>query len=334
MITVGWKSVPIASLKLPGHWRQVLSDPAIPGFAKSFKVVGILHEPIVRETDKKLICGAHRVAAALHNGETEVLVKLVRCSDEEAETMKLVENLYRKHLTNDETHRLTDLLAQQIASMSLEEQQTILKPRKTGRMKLPRTVARELIAEAAGRTREAQRKAEQRHKKRMDEKEEQLDHNADLGINAPWADLDDDFKRRTNQVVNASWEIAKLVTATLRRMTMLLESGHPLHTARLVRLRDDLALLSKTMRGLVPSDLCPYCKGVPVLQEKCSGCAGTGYITHGQREGVPSELWETGDAAVVLTNGKFVPFSTFFEERPVPAIRMALPEAEPAEDWP
>ena len=318
MMHVGWREVPIASLRLPGDWRQVLDAPGVPAMAESQKLVGILHEPIVRESDKRLLVGRHRVAAALHNGEEKVTVKLVECTDQEAELMAAIENGYRKHLSSEETRKLVDFLAERIAILRNEKgKETVLEPRrKKGRLKLPRTVAREMIAQAHNRTPEAQRKSEQRFAKKQKELMGAIDNDADLGINAPWAELDDDFKRQTNKVLHQTHDIRQLLSRAIGKLTQLVESGLPVHQARLNRLKEDLALCSKVMSGLMPSDLCPFCKGIEEVQKNCGGCAGTGYVTANQRDGVPKELWEVGEKAVVMVQGKMKPFESFFPKEP------------------
>jgi ParB-like chromosome segregation protein Spo0J len=316
MMVVGFKSVPIAKLRLPGDWKKTLDDPSIPARALSQKVIGIIHEPWVRERDWKLLIGRRRIAAALHNGEEEVLCKLVECTDEEGDLAADIENAYREHMTPAQAAALVSSLAEKIALLRHERgKDTVLEPgRKKGRMKLPRTVAREIIAQATGRSKETQRKAEQREVKKNKAIAQAHDHDADIGISSPWADLDDDFRRQTNKVVGKVHELAQLLSRAVGGITQLVESGLPVHQARLNRLKEDVALCGKTMRGLLPSDLCPFCKGIPALQEKCGGCLGTGYITTNQREGVPKELWEVGENALVMSNGKREPYESFFAE--------------------
>lgn len=314
----------IATLRLPGDWRKTLDDPGVPAMAESQKWVGIIHEPMVRERDKLLVCGSRRVAGALHNGQESIVCKLVDCTDEEVEVLRLIENGYREHMTADKRAELVNSLAERIALLRHEKgKETLQEPRrKKGRLKMPRTVAREIIAQATGRTPEAQRKSEQRFEKKQRAKEAAIDPDADLGINAPWADLDDDFKRRTNKVVRQTHEAATLLSRAVGALTAIVESGLPVHQARLNRLREDVALCSKTLRGLSPSDLCPFCKGIERVQANCGGCAGTGYITANQREGVPKELWEVGEAAVVYEKGKMVPFESYFPAEPATDLTM------------
>lgn len=323
MMVVGFRPVPIAKMRLPGDWKKTLDDPSIPARADSMKIVGLIHEPWVRESDWKLLIGRRRVAAALHNGEAEVLCKLVECTDEEGALAADIENAFREHLTPARTKELVDSLAAKIAVLRGERgKESILEPsRKKGRMKLPRTVAREIVAQATGRSKETQRKAEQREIKKNKAIEAATDHDADIGISSPWAELDDDFRRQTNKVVKTVHELAQLLSRAVGGITALVESGLPIHQARLNRLKEDVALCSSTMRGLLPTDLCPFCKGIPAVQAKCGACLNTGYITRNQREGVPKELWEVGDEAVVMFNGKRETYASFCQE-PVTDLTM------------
>ena len=328
MKVLGWEEVPFAKLKYPGDWKKRLSDPAVPVHAKSQEVVGIIHEPLVRKSDWKLILGCRRVAGALYRGEEGAVFKLVDCTDEEAELLALFENAHREHMSSADQKRLIDLIAEKMAILHTErEKETIAEPKKKrGRMKLPRTMARELIQEATGRTKEAQRKAEQRVKEQHKELAAKVDHDADIGIRSPWADLDDDFRKATNEVVKMTHEAGQLLSRTLGRLTMLTDSGHPLHKGRLNQVKEEIAMAAKSLRGLIPTCLCPYCKGVAKLQEApCHGCFGAGYITEDQEPGVPKELWEVDDSAVVAISGKFFPYAPFVEE----ALAVKADEAPP-----
>ena len=318
MRVLGWEEVPFAKLKYPGDWKKRLSDPAVPVHAKSQEVVGIIHEPLVRKSDWRLVLGCRRVAGALYRGEEGTVFKLVDCTDEEAELLALFENAHREHMSSADQKRLIDLIAEKMAILHTErEKETITESpkKKRGRMKLPRTMARELIQEATGRTKEAQRKAEQRVKEQHKELAAKVDHDADIGIRSPWADLDDDFRKATNEVVKMTHEAGQLLSRTLGRLTMLTDSGHPLHKGRLNQVKEEIAMAAKALRGLIPTCLCPYCKGVEKLQKApCLACFGSGYITEDQEGNVPKELWEVDDQAVVAISGKFFPYAPFVEE--------------------
>lgn len=335
MMTVGLRKVPIAKLRLPGDWRAKMNDPGVPAMAESQKLLGIIHDPVVRESDWKLFAGCTRVAGALYNGEEEILCKLVECTDEEGELITLTENLYRRHASpGPETQELVRKLAERVTILRLERgKETIVEPgRKKGRLKLPKTVAREIVAQATGKTKEAQRKSEQRFRKKQETLIAQHDHDADLGIASPWAEIDDTFRRQTNQVVKATHDISQLLSRAVGGITALVDSGNPVHQARLNRLKEEVALCSRTMRGMVPSSLCPYCKGVeevqngiPDVRKPCGGCMGTGYITKNQEEGVPKELWEK-EPAIVMVNGKPEPFESFFQREPETDMTMVTDE--------
>lgn len=300
----------IADIKLPGNWRQVLEDPSIPARAMSLKLVGQLHEPMVRKSDGLLVHGCRRVAAALHNGESEVLVKLIECNDNEVELIRKIENAHREHLSREELAKLVDTISRMLISFEPEG----CKPPPSKRMlKLPKTKAREIVADALGITPDAVKKSLQREKQRKGRLRAITSHDDDLGIRSPWAELDDEFRSQTNRIVGVTNGAAQLVQKAMQQLTQMADgTALPLHSNRINHVREDLAVCARALRGLLPTCLCPYCKGAPVLQPKCSACIGSGYITRSQEEGVPKELWDE-ENPVVSVSGQFVPLADFYE---------------------
>jgi ParB-like chromosome segregation protein Spo0J len=312
MKQIGYESVPVAKMLFSGQWRQKLDDPSIPARAMSQKIVGLLHDPIVRKEDWKVFAGERRIAAEMHNGATEVWCKMVECTDEEGALASDMENAYREHLSAAGQAALVERLTPKIAAIKAAGFDPP-KPRdKRGRIKLNATEAREVAAQLTGKTVETIRKAEQRTKRQKENLLKRTDINADIGIRSLGLELDDKFRKQTNDVVAATSEIAQLMTRALGRMTVLLESGLPVHAYRLGQAKESIALLGSMLRGLLPVCLCPFCKGVPALSPKCTGCMGTEYITANQEDGVPKELWNER-APLVTDNGKFAPLDAYYE---------------------
>lgn len=311
---LAFKVVPIAQLKLPGHWRQVLDDPSIPARAWSLKLVGQLQEPMVRRSDWRVIYGNRRIAAALYNGESKVLVKLVDCTDDEADLIARIENAHREHMKADELRELVNGIIDLAAVANATNGGTVVDPgQTTARIKLPKAVAQAIAADVLGITQEGVKKTLQREKKRKERLRATIGHDADVGIRSPWATLDDTFRRHTNEVVAVTNGAAQLLVKAMQQLSRMETASLPLHTARLHAVRESIAVAARALRGLLPTWLCPKCKGVPLLQPKCGTCMATGYITKNQEEGIIAELWSE-DFPVVLADGKFRPLEAFTAE--------------------
>jgi hypothetical protein len=308
-----FKLVAIAQLKFPGHWRKVLDDPSIPARAWSLKLVGQLQEPMVRKKDWKVIYGNRRIAAAIHNGETHVLVKLVECTDEEAELIGRIENAHREHMKPDELRQFVNGIIELAATVEATGGGSIIDPKQTTtRIKLPKVVAQAIAADALGITQEGVKKTLQREKKRKAKLKETIGHDPDLGIRSPWAVLDDKFRRQTNEVVAVTNGAAQLLVKVMQQLSRMETAGLPLHIGRMNAVRENIAVCARALRALLPTWLCPKCKGIPLLQPKCATCMATGYITKNQEDAITAELWRVEDP-VVLSDGKYYPVTDFYE---------------------
>lgn len=307
MLLIAIKEVPIAQLRLPGNWKQILDDPSVPVLAISRKIMA-LHDPMVRKSDWRLIHGNRRVAAALHNGDTHILVKIIDCSDAEADLIAKMENAHREHMSREDVKKLVDAFAEQIAQMEPANDRP-----SSVRIKLPKTIAREIVADTLGVTPEAVKKSLQRERRRVKRLKAAADHDADVGIRSPWAQLDDDFKRQTNRIIEVTNGAAQLLQKAMQQLTLMMQAKTlPLHEGRLTKTYESIAVSSAALRALLPTCLCPYCKGVPKLQPKCLACMTTGYITRGQEPGVPDELWNE-EHPVVMDDGQLVGLEQYYE---------------------
>jgi ParB-like chromosome segregation protein Spo0J len=308
---LGFRLVPIAQVKLPGDWRKVLDDPSIPMRAASLKLVGQLQEPMVRRSDWKLIYGRRRVAAALYNGDEKVMCKVVECTDAEAELMAFIENAHREHMAPGDLGKLVAAVEKRVTEAQAANEVVFERPHVT-KLSLPKAIAKEIVADAFGLSKETLKKNLQRERNRKARLKRTADHDSDLGIRSPWAELGDDFRKQTNHVVDVTNTAAQLLQKASQQLTLLANSGAPLHHARMTRVRESIALTAAALRGLLPTWLCVACKGVPALQPKCVTCEATGYITKNQEEGLPGILFSE-EEPVALSGDTFVPLHQLYE---------------------
>ncbi len=305
MITVGFRELAIASLKLPGDWRKVLDDPNVKHLAASIRTFSNLQEAIVRRSDMQLIAGRRRVAAHVYLGLDKVYCKLVECSDDECRAIALAENAHREHDLGKQNVDLVELVA---LTTKVEEERRKNPDADVSRKK-PKTIAHEIVAAKLGITPGALRQAEYREKLRKENQKKDLkaEKIKNLGM-----EFDDEFKKKVEKVTESIGLSTSALSRTSAILTELDNSGAPLHRDKLEHIRSELAILSKALRGLRPSSLCPYCKGIEQIVTSCTACLGTGYITQNQEAGVPPELWDEVDQKVVF-QGKMLPIEDFLE---------------------
>src|SRR6185436_12665146 len=80
----------------------------------------------------------------------------------------------------------------------------------------------------------------------------------------------------------------------------------PIDEQALQTVWDALYAVSTMLRGVVPTRLCPWCKGQDGVQQECAACKGNGYTPADVKdEDVPRELLETKKPRVAI-KGKYV----------------------------
>lgn len=89
------------------HWDRTMTEEGLESLSDSFELIGQLNPITVRPIGKigrsfELIAGRRRLEAMRRTGHKEIEVKVVRCSDEEARVMSLVENLQVEKPTSRE----------------------------------------------------------------------------------------------------------------------------------------------------------------------------------------------------------------------------------------
>jgi ParB-like chromosome segregation protein Spo0J len=319
MEVLGFAEVAIKSLKLPGDFRKRMASDHVKELAVSYEEVGQLHEPIVRSTDKLLIAGSDRVAAHVIRKAEKILVKLVDCTDEEAEYVKHTENVRRRHEPKQRALDLERMIALESARQArkIAKGPQALPPEDispaTGKPIAEVTVARREIAKKKGVKPEAVRRAHFRAKARQREAEKVekvvvAQAEGKVIDTAPISPIDD-----LGFPLGAEWllqvtEVKRLVELASQRasdalgaLTQLSNRALPFPDGRLQRLRQDMQAAATAIRMSIPKCLCPFCKGQPEYQPTCSACVGHGYITAGQMDHVPEAAWKQD---VVMVDGK------------------------------
>lgn len=313
---LGIKMVAANQLYLPGNFRERLEAEHIPELAKSIDALdGCIHEPIVRKRDGKLIAGVDRIAAHFFLKRDMVRVKLVDCTDDEADRIEVDENFHRRHSAEERE----SLMAR---AQAIHERLPRIEYQGMGRPKHAKTVAREEVAMKLGISPESLRKQEQRRKRA---KLQIQDPVRPLGMQ-----LDADWRIKVAAAQKVMETDARHLKAMTTGIVRLLNSDETMvQKPRVRRLLELVQEAAELADELVPSSICPACKGLSELQSKCPTCFEAGYISKGQEEGIPQELWATD---VVMTDGEVRPMSDFVE--PIGEDFAVATEAKNGEeDW-
>jgi ParB-like chromosome segregation protein Spo0J len=284
-MTIEWlepRRIAISRLKMAGNFRQRLKSPHVADRKRSIAKLGLLHRPIVRAESMKVICGNDRIAALVLSGEGAVECDLVRCSDEDAAEIEKAENYQRRH--------------------NAEEQALIMKAAvrdySTDDAKLPtnRKVAQALLGRLPSSVERGVRRSKAKDKRET--------------IRMFGMEVDDDWYREAQACLRLLLSAEKKVRAAASVIGRL---KAPYPKGRIGRLQVASRELAAELKAGIPSMLCPHCKNIEGIKEKCVGCQAAGFITRGQEKGVPKALINS-DEIVVQYRGEMMPLSRWMAE--------------------
>lgn len=327
MIILGTRTVRLDQVEMPGDLRQRIGTPNVEDLEIDLgRWDRYIHDPMVRvlpDGRMLIVCGRDRFAAAYHLGRTELEVKLVECTDEEAEELEIVENLKRRREDDAGLRKAyVDLLArrQEAEAAAYGKAGGHLPDERPGRPATARGKAREEAAKRLGVSKNALEQQERRQAKKEEEAAKQLR----LGA---WGADDEDEQPEERlpppvellgteppaAMLTAVSDIQRLLDEADRQMRLVQATLSKLKGVALAlpegtwqRLYKEAHTLAHDVRGARPVSVCPFCKLVTGLQEVCTACATNGYIVEDQSQGVPPELLDVG-ARLVAQRGRFIP---------------------------
>jgi hypothetical protein len=262
-------TVPISRLRLPGNWRAFLAEPATEECAAAL----LAAQPVVRASDQRLLSGKLEVAAREKLGLEEVLVKMVDCTEAEAQAIEAADAGGNR---NEITLLLVDHLTAEGGG---------------------RGAARRAVAETQGIQPESVRMREYRASKSR--RKESAFNDLGVPIVPEWLDTIEGVQEQLDGV------IAKVVLAK-GALTRMVKQGAPL-PQRVAHLQEELGRLGTALRGMRPAMLCPYCKGLDKVRAECSGCEALGYLGEDLGAGVPAEFLGR-EPRLVIYRGEVVPW--------------------------
>jgi hypothetical protein len=275
MNCLNFRRVDIKSLKLPGDIKARMKAPHVIELAASIEKFGgePVEPPVVQDKTRVLIAGRDRIAALMLNKVPRVWVRIVEGEPEELKGLEIDENLRRRQDSRKE------LLAE---AMKLEKATKEAEAKELG-TSVPRPKAiREAVAKKAGIKPESVRKSVQRSKAKEAPPKPEKPPIDTFGL-----ELSKGLSTAVSRIKDALMSMeqsSKNVQHVISGVAGILPGQV---TARLL---EAARTLGAEVRAVMPTHLCPTCRGDG--DEKCKLCKGAHYARHEQMADVPREQLE------------------------------------------
>ena len=271
MRVVGTRRIPVADINGMDDIDELMKTTRVQELAASIKDVGgrTINDPVVRSEGNRIVCGRDRIAAYTINGANMISVRLIVCTDTEADVMTRHENVYRRIDPAQRDQDLSDLV-----KLKLDQKIAAHPDKKVAGQGGLLPEARKEVAKETGHTTEQVRMSEARAKRR------------DKGAHAQPADIQTwgiEVDERWSKGFGGTQEYMKTAAKRLRNareeLNVFSESGCPIQRNSTAKLREDIRRLARLASTMVPVALCPYCKGQDGVQADCVGCEASGFMT-------------------------------------------------------
>lgn len=351
MRVLGIKSIPPSRLILPGNWPEIEKSANAAECKRSIEKVGILHEPIVRKVPMgyEPVCGRHRIAAMLALEWQAIPCKVIECSSNEAAVLALEENIARIHDPELRDQwvaakvRLTE--AELLAEIEEEaEHPSLVKDsdRKRARADAVRRVAEQMgVKPSTIRWRLHKANAGRRRPEAPDP----VDTNAvtaaaDMAeppppehAPPPVETFGMDMEAVTRRELRAMQIVARGLRSKVRSLSIEI-TGAEISDHAKIQIRRYLSEIHGVITKAIPTHICPYCKMLDGLCEKCAHCEGRGWVhaTQADLANYPPEL--VREPPMVAINGEIRPADEVWAElNPEADAVLAEDEEEDEDVW-
>jgi hypothetical protein len=347
---IGQFSVDIGHMDFddPDAFIARTTSPHVLALWESIKEVGLLHHPMLRQSDLRVIHGEDRIAAHYAGGATEVACTLVECTDEELLTIRRHENAHRRdesaaellarvEAAEKELQYVRDFVPTISADCHIDTESVAagviqFYPGADGELleSVPWSVpSRDDLVSAvlAAEPTPEPRKAG-RPKSRRGKALDQIAAEVGRTPNAVRKATERQAKKRELNVIELwgreqppAWldpvlearagftDAAAKVQAAMAALTRL-GSASQLRDGVLGAQHGALKEVGQQLRLCRPAALCAWCKNLRGVVGNCTACRGLGYLTEEELGQVPDKL---KDPRVVMVEGR----ATRVEESPV-----------------
>ena len=299
---IGPQDIKIADIQLPKDIEERKTAPHIQATVHSLKVTGLIQRVVIRKSDKKLICGADRLAAHILSGQETVRAEVYEVDDLGLKYLQETENAVRRHSTKEKKSSfaaMVKLEARVIAEADKADEPPKLKEKKA---------TDKAIRQVASRTGVKPGTVE-RNVRRETNEPKPTTALAKPGLPEGFAScgipLTDDFVADVAQYYAETIGLDRLLRDAQAAITEMLKDSH-IPSARLERWKESLHDLAAEVRSQRPAGFCPYCKGVAGLSEACPICGGCQIVTAQHIKETPKQLLDE-TAPHVFRNGAIVP---------------------------
>lgn len=296
MSFLGYKQLRVTEVVKPGGWRVLLKEPRIAELAESIKRDGNFAPPIIRKSDKSIVCGHDRLAAIDSLRAEWFEARLWDGSDEERDRVRRDENRLRRSFSDSEKAAMRTAFEASVAnirnvpeySKSAESDDSDPEPtRGRGR---PKTPEREAIRRVAAKHGASERAV------------------ADVVKSSPPKPVG---PQMTYAALALQGYLVSARTALGRAMASVTDALKSVPAAYadhadLALLHRQLKHASTALKMATPERLCPYCKAQKPHMKDCPACKGLSYLTPAQGGDVPKELLVSGDGAGIFVADTFV----------------------------
>lgn len=328
MKVIGTKTISLSKLTLEGDFKQAMDSPITKDIVNSYgHIGGHIQDPVVRLIDDMyhLVTGRKRTAAHLRLKHKQMEVKLIECSDAEAEDIMDIENACRRHDPEFQIGLLVKLVDKYEAEIEVERAfEPDKTERKPGRPVTPRGEARKRAADATGIKPESVRQAEERLKKTELEAEQKA---AEPPVKLLGMEIGDSFLDDCAAIKKYIGSAASRVQFALGDLKQLESAEFVMPTGTMQKARALAAELGTLLRTtMMPLTLCPFCKGLGEYQDTCTGCESRGWMGKLDKESIAPELLQ--DAGYVMYQGELLSVGEIIGEQPITELEEEDPPAE------
>ncbi len=267
----GLRKYKIDKLRLPGDWRRILESDAAKEQAASIGTVGLIHHPVVRQSDRLLICGHTRTAGLVILGETHVQAKVIECSDEHVSAMRSHENSERTHNPTqqrlDREARLAEI-TEELSGDGEARNRKALGAAALGQLAKEEGVKPKAIYQQDWRERERQKKIA------AEQAELLADPIDDRGM-----EMDGAFLVQLGLVRKRLRDAVAKVASAVTTLRTMKTQGLPFSHGVIDEIATGLQTAAKDIAIEAPRTLCFYCRALAGVVEDCADCRSTGWMS-------------------------------------------------------
>lgn len=333
------KEIRISKIVMPGAFAQLKSgDHEVALRARSIARVGMIHEPLVRFEDMRLVSGLYRVAAHIALGRKKILVKLVDCTDEELAEIYWAENADRRHdpgerdgLVSARAKRMREQAEREQAQIRAKDELEDALDAAVGgpgfipdnsRPRLLETPAR-YIRRKPGLLRAIEHQSAEdgvspvvtRHRfykkasaeyRRVRNYLMRMKPGDALMVTAP-TDFDNLGVPQSEEFDTVVANVQVMVRYALAHLMSAYNSFARMRTLdlqmserRIAATMEAIAAIRADIKDGLPAAICPWCKGQDGIQQKCRACEAMGWVGPKALKAAPKELVDPREPMVSM----------------------------------